>query len=401
MGKQYISTVSTTQAHKSDITGVEITNKHTITVSSDGYINFWDNKQDEIHVPKDHVTSIFINKSGIHHFSIYENKLPSSSIKITLIAISCFNGELVFKYFLNDDVSAIKDYEGLKVSKTWVPGFYKDPASKQDYFLVNKMNSITEVYKLKIEPLAENEISISFEKHGDLNSSTSKSSTITSTQSQSQSFAISLAINQTDNKKCAIGYVNGDVYLYDFENLKLIYSFKSTDLVISRSTSGSSTSIPRVLKFSPGGTLLAVGRDNQSSGSITLYDVQHGENVGSLTTPSHSAATNVIGGFAHQGWVLGIDFDSEGKNLVSCGFDKCVRVWNLDTFEREATLNISITDLDHGKEDVVEEQDESIPSGVKFIGKGVRGGLGGDSNEGICVISFDRGIRWYREAGGV
>lgn len=74
-------------------------------------------------------------------------------------------------------------------------------------------------------------------------------------------------------------------------------------------------------------------------------------------------------------------------------------MWNLETSEREATINISITDLDDASNDDL--QDESVASGVKFIGKGVRGGAGGDSNEGICVISFDRGIRWYREAGGV
>ncbi|KAI5950253.1 SKI8 [Candida jiufengensis] len=385
MGKQYISTVSASQAHNSDILGLEITNKYTITISSDGYLKLWDNKKDEIHNPLEGVESFFINKSGLHHLSIYENKLPNSIIKITIIAISCFNGDLYLKYFLNDDISTLKDYNELKILKSWVPGFYKDPNSKQDYFLVNKMNSITEVYKLKIEPLNNDEVSINFIKHGELNPSTT---------TNIQNFAISLSINQTTNKKCAIGYTNGDVKLYDFENLKLIYTFKSNDLI---STNNKNNSIPRILQFSPGGTLLAVGRDNQSSGSITLYDVEHGENIGNLITPSHSAK-NIIGGFAHQGWILGLDFNEDGKFLVSCGFDKCVRVWNLDNLEREATLNLNISDLDTNN---VEEQDESIPSGVKFLNKGIRGGLGGDSNEGICVISFDRGIRWYREAGGV
>lgn len=170
-----------------------------------------------------------------------------------------------------------------------------------------------------------------------------------------------------------MGYINGDVLLYDFQNLKVVYTFRSTDLVVSRNPKfNSSSSIPRVIAFSPGGTLLAVARDNQAAGSITLYDVQYGENVGTLATPSHSAKS-VVGGFAHQGWILGLDFDEEGKNLVSCGFDKCVRVWNLETSEREATINISITDLDDDTND--DQQDESVASGVKFIGKGVRGEL--------------------------
>lgn len=70
-------------------------------------------------------------------------------------------------------------------------------------------------------------------------------------------------------------------------------------------------------------------------------------------------------------WVLILI--KKGKNLVSCGFDKCVRVWNLETSEREATINISITDLDDASNDDL--QDESVASGVKFIGKGVRGVL--------------------------
>ncbi|KAI5961066.1 rec14 [Candida margitis] len=395
MGKQYISTVSASQAHNSDILGVEITPRYTISVSSDGYARFWDNKKDEVHDPKEFVQSVFIDKSGIHHLAVYENKIPSSTIKVTVLSFACFNGQVKFKQFINDDLTTLEDCV-FKLSKSWVPGFYVDPESKQDYFIVNKMNGVTEVYTVSITANAD-KVSSAFTKYGDLRNGTSSNSSTSSTSSSP--FAISLAVNQTDNKKCAVGYINGDVLLYDFQNLKVVYTFRSTDLVVSRNPKlNSSSSIPRAIAFSPGGTLLAVARDNQAAGSITLYDVQYGENVGTLATPSHSAKS-VVGGFAHQGWILGIDFDEEGKNLVSCGFDKCVRVWNLETSEREATINISITDLDGASND--DQQDESVASGVKFISKGVRGGAGGDSNEGICVVSFDRGIRWYREAGGI
>ena len=407
MGKQYITTVSASQAHKSDILGLAITPRYTITVSSDGYAKFWDNKKDEVHNPKEFVQSVFVDKSGIHHLAVYENKIPSSTIKVTIVAFGCFNGLMKFKQFVNDDLTTLQDCD-FELSKSWVPGFYVDPESKQDYFIVNKMNGVTEVYTVTVTAEKDKADSITFTKYGDLRSgatpNSSSSSSSSTTTSATSPFAISLAVNQTDNKKCAVGYINGDVLLYDFQNLKVVYTFRSTDLVVSRnpklnSSSSSSSSIPRAIAFSPGGTLLAVARDNQAAGSITLYDVQYGENVGTLATPSHSAKSGVVGGFAHQGWILGLDFDQEGKNLVSCGFDKCVRVWNLETSEREATINISITDLDDASNDDL--QDESVASGVKFIGKGVRGGAGGDSNEGICVISFDRGIRWYREAGGV
>ena len=141
---------------------------------------------------------------------------------------------------------------------------------------------------------------------------------------------------------------------------------------------------------------MAVARDNQAAGSITLYDVEHGENVGSLATPSHSAKS-VVGGFAHQGWILGLSFDEEGKHLASCGFDKCIRVWNLETSEREATISISISDLDDTTHN---DQDESVASGVAFIKKGLEVALVVTAMKD-CVSSFDRGIRWYREAGGI
>ncbi|KAG7662114.1 SKI8 [[Candida] subhashii] len=382
MGKQYISTVSASHAHKSDILGVAITNKYTISISSDGYAHFWDNKQDEVHNPKQFVKSDFINKIGIHHIATYENVLAGSTTKVTLLAFACFDGSIIFKYYVNDDFDTLKQLsiDGFN-GGFWVPKFYRNPESKQDYFIATQTKGTTSVNLLNIKE--ENEtIEITIVKSGELPGSNS-------------SFPNSLGVSSTIDKKAAVGYVNGDVLLYDFENLKLIYTFHSTDLVLSHKSK--SSSIPRVIEFSPGGTLLAVARDNQAAGSITLYDVKFGENVGTLATPSHSAKTTV-GGFAHQGWIMGLSFDEEGKNLASCGFDKCIRVWNLETGEREATINISITDLDNTDHD---DHDESVASGVSFIKKGVRGGAGGDSNEGLCVVSFDRGIRWYREAGGI
>lgn len=393
MGKQFISTVSASNAHKLDITSLVITAKYTITVSSDGYVSFWDNKQDEIHDPSQFVVREFVNKLGVHHVAAYENTLPNDgkSIKVVLLAFACFDGSVLFKYYIDDDIKTliplgVEGFEG----QYWAPGFFKDPESKQDYFVCTHATGSSHVFDLKVTPVkSKSALEITFEKYGELNSNIS-------------SFPNSLSITTNEDKKAAIGYVNGDVQLYDIESLKLIYTFHSTDLTVSnnkKTGSTNSNSICRVLQFSPGGSLLAVARDNQSAGSITLYDVNYGENVGSLTTPSHSTA-NTIGGFAHEGWITGLSFDAEGKQLASCGYDKCVRVWNLDSREREATIVISTSDLEDDT-GIDAEFDKSIASGVEFIRKGVRGGSGGDTNEGICVISFDRGVRWYREAGGI
>lgn len=385
MGKQYISTASASKAHELDILGVTVTNKYTITVSSDGYANFWDNKQEEGQDPNDLVRKEFINKVGVHHIDSYESILPNSSMKLTLVVFVSFDGSATFKRYINDDINTLTDFEASEIASEsfWAAAFYKDPESKQDFFIGTQPNGLAKVYTMLCEP-QEDKVIIKIEKFGTLDANNS-------------SFPNSLAVSQNEDKKLAIGYTNGDVLLFDLITLKPIYTFRSTDLQTS-SKSINANSIPRVIRFSPGGSVLAVARDNQSAGSVTLYDVKYGENIGSLTTPSHSSKTT-IGGFAHNGWVMGMSFNLDGSLLATCGFDKCVRVWNMETREREATINVSISDLENT--DIEEGLDTSIVSGVSFISKGVRGGLGSDTNEGLVAISFDKGIRWYREAGGI
>lgn len=383
MGKQYISTVSAAQAHELDIFGLAITNKYTITVSSDGYAKFWDNKVVEVHDPQDYVHSIMINKIGIHHIASFESILPNTTIKIVVLALVCFDGSIIFKYYINDDITTMKDIDNSKFQKKfWAPKFYKDPESKQDYFICTMANSAVSINQINFI-VNDSNIEVTINNIRDLKFGLS-------------CFPHSLAVCQTEDKFLAVGYDNGDVVLCEFIQGKIIYTFHSSDLRLSKNLN--SKSIPRIIEFSPGGSILAVARDIQSVGSITLYDVKYGENIGCLTAPSHSSKVSV-GGFAHDGWIMGLSFDDEGKNLISCGFDKCARIWNLQTKEREATINISITDLENT--DHEPDSDSSIASGVSWVRKGIRGGAGNDSNEGICIISFDRGIRWYREAGGI
>lgn len=383
MGKQYISTVSASQGHELDIFGLAITKKYTITVSSDGYAKFWDNKIMEAHNPSDHVESILINKIGIHHIASFESTLPNSTISLVVLAFVCFDGSVSFKYYTNDDIKTINDIDSTQFkSKFWAPKFYNDPESKQSYFICTKANSSISINSLDIDT-TNPDIDIKITNIRDLNFGIS-------------CFPHSLAVSSTEDKFLAVGYDNGDVILCEFVQGKIIYTFHSSDLRVSKSVG--SKSIPRVIEFSPGGSILAVARDIQSVGSITLYDVKYGENIGSLTAPSHSSKASV-GGFAHDGWIMGLSFDEQGKNLISCGFDKCARIWNLETKEREATINISITDLENTDHD--EDSDKSVASGVLWVRKGIRGEAGSSNNEGICLISFDRGIRWYREAGGI
>lgn len=386
MGKQYISTVTAAQAHKLDITAVAMTNKYSVTVSSDGYVAFWDNKKDEVHQPLEFVQHKLINDIGLHHVAVYESVPAGSTTKVVLLAFGCFDGSVAFYYYVNEDLDTFKllNTKNVFAANLWSPDFYKDPELTQDFFVVTKADGMTGVYALNVTD-QEGEIAIAVTDFvGNLSASN-----ITS-------FPNSLGVSSTSDALCAVGYSSGDVVVYNLKSMKQEFTFHSTDLQVQQGQG--SSSIPRVVKFSPGGALLAVARDNQSAGSITLYDVKYGENVGSLTTLTHSSKTT-IGGFAHEGWIMGLSFNEDGQFLASCGFDKCIRVWNLELREREATLQINVTDLEDTTQD--EETDTSICSGVSFIKKGVRGGAGGDSNEGLCVVSFDRGVRWYREAGGI
>lgn len=386
MGKQYISTATALDAHDLDIVGLAIAAKYTITVSSDGNACFWDNKLGEAIDPNTSVITHFISSSGVHGIAVYENMLTDPRVKVVLMAFTCFDGSLVVKYFVNDDIATLKDahIDDSYKQRYWAPAFYKHPSSKNDYFICTKTKGSTDVFDLVFaQGKFEGDLMVTFQKYGVLE------------LNNTADFPYSVATSASENEMAAIGYSNGDVSLYNLSTLKPVYTFDSTDLQFARTGTNST---PRALAFSPSGELLAVARDNQSSGSISLYDVTYGENVGVLTSPSHSTKSTV-GGFAHDGFIMGLSFNETGKFLASCGFDMCVRVWDIETRQREATLNLSTTDFETVSE--VQDSDKSIASGVSFIKQGIRSGYGADTNDGLCVISFDRGVRWFREAGGI
>lgn len=387
MGKQYISTFTASRAHKLDILAVKMTKRFTITVSSDGYAAFWDNQVEDGQNLEDHVVRQMINPIGIHHLAAFEDVPPELTTKVLLVAFACFDGSILFYSIFNNDMSTFLsvDTGNLFAHDFWCPGFYQDPQSKQHLFVLTRATGRTSVYNLDFL-VGNDTVGIKLDTLvGELNSSNLLSS-----------FPVALDVSSEGH--CAVGYTMGDVVVYSLFGLKQIFTFHSTDLQVEEGEGIGSTSVPRVVKFSPEGSTLAVARDNRSAGSITLYDITYGENVGSLTTPSHSAKATV-GGFAHESWILDLSFNASGTLLASAGFDKCVRVWNLFLRAREATLQLSTSDLDSTED--IDESDISICSGVSFIDKGVRGGLGGNINEGLCVVSFDRGVRWFREAGGV
>ncbi|CCH44794.1 putative WD repeat-containing protein [Wickerhamomyces ciferrii] len=362
-----------------NIYSVAISKPYTITASGDGYLKFWSNHITETDTAKENVKEVFVHKTGLHHVAVFEDFVDTT--RIGLVATVSFSGE-VFFYIINQTDGSISPIDVQLNGKGnrdsyWAIQFSKDEESKSHKFGATQATGVTKIWSFTIDSLT----SATFTIHGEI-------------KPQTKNFATSLDISY-NKSLLATGFKNGDVVLTQTETSKPVYTFHNFGL---KGSSQSSSTI-RSVKFSPLGTLLAVASDSGSYGTITLYDTIYGENVGNFTIPSHSTQVHV-GAYAHEGWVFEIDFNETGELLVSSGYDGKIRVWNVTTREREATIALSITDYDD--DDIpIDENATSAAVGVKFIDKGIRGGAGGDSNDGLAIISLDRGIRWFREAGGI
>lgn len=297
--------------------------------------------------------------------------------RVAIVATVSFSGEVFFLRV--DGAGEITQLEtklsAEKGDSFWAVRWLKDHRGQAHRFAATLATGTTKIWDVTLGQ------DLRFSVHGEV-------------KSQSRSFATCVDVNSEQNL-LATGFQNGDVVLTQIETAKPVYTFRGFGL----KGSAQSSSATRSVRFSPLGTILAVASDAGSYGTVTLYDTTYGENVGSLTIPSHSTAVNV-GAYAHENWVFEVDFNETGESLVTAGYDGKVRVWSIATREREATLNLSPTDVDDA--DIVDEEDGLCAAvGVKFINRGIRGGAGGDNNDGLVVISLDRGVRWYREAGGI
>lgn len=354
---------------------VTVTKQHTVTASGDGFLKFWKNSVTEVDAPRDNVESVFIDKTGLHHVDSFQDTFQNE--RMSLIATVTFSGRIVLLRVTQQGGIERLDVDLEAKSTYWAVRFLKDHLGKAHKLAATTPCGVTKIWNFEI---GDDGVP-SFTAHGEV-------------KSQSGSFATCLDLNSEQNI-LATGYQNGDVVLTQLDTAKAVYTFRSFGL---KGSSQSSSSV-RCVRFSPLGKILSIASDSGSYGTVTLYDTKYGENVGSLTIPSHSTSTSV-GAYAHENWVFEVDFNESGEHLATAGYDGKVRIWNVETREREATLNLSPTDVDD--EDIVEEEDGLCSAvGVKFIPPGVRGGAGGDSNDGLVVISLDRGIRWYREAGGI
>lgn len=372
MSTPYINTAIVGSAHASDILAVCISNRFTITCSSDGYLKLWKNDSPERSLHAE----IFVDKIGLHHLDIFEDTIESK--KYLLIATVSFSGKI---YIFNYDFEAEKLVDlhfnpsqvGLKKKTSfWCPIF--DSKTGCIIFGCTSVTGKTIIFNINFDN------DIIFEYRGEL-------------FANDNSFATCICSDISTNK-IVVGHQNGNTYLYDFNQLLLAYNFESYGLKTSKSLN-----IVRSVKFSPnGGDLLAIAIDSGPFGTIAVYDVKYGEYLGLFTVSTHS--NNVgVGNFAHSKWCLSIDFNNEGNKLVSCGLDNLIRVWDVETRTCLTMLKLNATDLDDEEVDKLNDLDTSSCTSIKFIRKGIFAEDG--QNDGLVVVGFDRSIRWFREAGGI
>lgn len=431
MSKVYIPTINVGKAHDADIYCVAISKDFTITASGDGYLKFWSNKSIDKKLKPSY--SILVNPVGLHHVDFFQT--VESGKDLFIITCVAFNGQIYFYKFDNNDTNitdeddsseaqdsrnVLKEIDLLgKGNELKKQSFWAIKWVKSDDLVISHRLAATDIkgntyiWRLNIPKEHTESDEISDEVVKELN--LELQGTVTPQRPQ---FAMCVDISTTQGL-LATGFNNGTVQVVQLSTLRPLYTFEGFGI---QSTEQHSNCI-RAINFSPGGKLLAVANDSGSYGCITLYETEFGERIGNLTVPTHSSVVNgnvnnsniqqlsgentnsSFGMFAHNGWVFGLNFNPSGELLVSSGYDSKLRIWDVKKRERVCTINITAGDIENEDEIMLEDENgESLQFppifDVKFFGKGIRGGMGNETNEGICCVCMDRTIRWYREAGG-
>ncbi|EDO19165.1 hypothetical protein Kpol_1050p22 [Vanderwaltozyma polyspora DSM 70294] len=430
MSKIFISTVNVGKAHDADIFGVSVVNPFTVTCSGDGSIKLWKNKLLDDESAKDTVIEVFVHKTGVHHCETLHT-VEKGGNEICLIACVSFSGEI---FFYSVDVKSGK-YEKLdllnaaeKKRSYWAVKWFKSEDQVVCHrFAATDVKGNTLVWRFHpfTEELDEEKAMKQKKTDEEKNAKRRGESSggeiekvpkqeddeqlenlvlsphlVLQGEIQPSNPIFATCVDFSGKGLIATGFSNGSVQVAQLSTLRPIYNFEGFGI---QGTDQNSNTV-RALKFSPMGSLLAVANDSGSYGCVTLYETDYGERIGGLTVPTHSTQTS-IGSYAHNGWVFDLSFNSTGEYLATCGYDSKVRVWDVKSKERVSTINLSAGDIEI-EEDIlmVDENGDSLKNppvmGVRYINKAVRGGMGSETNEGLCCVCLDRSVRWYREAGG-
>ncbi|KAM3082790.1 Ski complex subunit Rec14 [Clarireedia jacksonii] len=105
-----------------------------------------------------------------------------------------------------------------------------------------------------------------------------------------------------DGRFTASGHENGGVYVFNNDTGRMMHSLPGLIQPV------------RSIAFSPLSSHLAAAGDART---IALYSVTHGEQVANLT--------------GHSAWIFSVDWSYTGEYLVSGAWDGKVKVWNVET----------------------------------------------------------------------
>ncbi|XBW35546.1 hypothetical protein QEN19_001121 [Hanseniaspora menglaensis] len=405
MSKNFIPTAHVGSAHMTDIYNVQLSKPFTVTASGDGLLKLWKNSFPEGDQPEDYVYEKFVSKQGIHHSSFLHFIHPDTRKEYFYVACVTFAGELKFyqfdienKEFLSlEDKLFIKfqDSKLLKNNQFWLVKFLSKNINNKvfnDKLILSTIDS--KVISVDLLFNSEEEI---FETSETFELQMTEKTLGNSSSINSTPFITSLDATNMGNNLITLGFNTGHVLILNLFSLR-------TNFIISL------VSKPiRCVKISNKGKLLAVAHDMGVYGCVSLYDIETGDYIGDYTNTMHSTNTNSqsLVGYAHSKSCMSVDFNPTDEYLLSSGLDGKFIVWETITREKVASSKLSCNDIENVDKivsvDKVTLENLSIPGilDCKYIPKNVRGGLGGAKNEGIVVVSLDRGVRWFREAGGI
>ncbi|KAK4189821.1 meiotic recombination protein rec14 [Podospora australis] len=173
------------------------------------------------------------------------------------------------------------------------------------------------------------------------------------------SFAMSVDLSR-DGRLTASGHESGAVYVFNNDAGRMVYSLSGLAKPV------------RAVAFSPGCKRLAAAGN---AGIIALYDMEHGEHVGNLTSASSRPA-----------WITSLDWNDTGDYLLSGSLDGKVKVWNVANGACVATHS----------------ETESALWCVRWLPKPERAlGPGMGKGEMFCAAGASRSLSFYREATGI
>ena len=106
-------------------------------------------------------------------------------------------------------------------------------------------------------------------------------------------------IQSADRRYVASGHQNGGIYVFSTDTNRILYNLPGHFTFCESDIPGHSDTV-RSLSFSPGSNYLAATGDSKV---ISIYDVQHGEQVANLS--------------GHSSSILSIDWNRTGQLLLS------------------------------------------------------------------------------------